>query len=460
MSDNLSRFFGLMNIQFWRRGNLRIFYIFIFLVLVNLPRLACAGQAMTLEQCLQTGLENNPLLKASKFKVDAAGQDIKAARADFLPALSSSYSLSHISSLSSEGPVQTDYVDQDIHAFNGKLTQILYAGSRIVNTYGKAKFLEQASQADMNLAKLELAYHIEATFYTLMKAKQDVIATKESVNRLSKSVKSAEAFFQKELVPYVDVLKARVDLADAENQLSIAKNNENRQIVALFAFMDLPMDSSMEFIDEEHKTILEKPTFESSMQYAMENRPDIKSLEYQFKAANKQSDIALGKYLPVVKLEGGYYDQKNAYATQDAAVFGTYNRDQENKYFLAGITVSWDLFDGGRAYYERESSDLNARKIIALIKDAQNTIATGIRKALYSLSEAEQRLTSSTDAVGAAKENYTAEENRLKAGISTITQLLDAQSRLIRAQINKSNATLDYQLAKSELKLMSGGQKK
>jgi len=73
------------------------------------------------------------------------------------------------------------------------------------------------------------------------------------------------------------------------------------------------------------------------------------------------------------------------------------------------------------------------------------------------MSEAKQRIASSKNALNAAKEYYKREENRLLAGISTIPSLLDAQARLIRAQGNKASAILDYQLAESELKLMTGG---
>ena len=416
----------------------------------------CAGQVMTLEQCLQAGIESNPSLQAARFKVEAAGSDINVARADFFPSLNSSYSASRISSISAKGATTTDYLNQDIHAFNVKMTQILYAGSRVVNNYEKAQIQEQVTRAEMEMAKLELAYNIETTFFKVLKAKQDVLTATESVNRLTESVKAAEAFFRKELVPRVDVLKARVDLADAENQLSIAKNNENRQRVALFSLMDLSSDPDIDFANTQRHKPQERPSFEVSFQSAMVKRPDLKSLEYQTKVADKQSAISLGKYLPVVRLDVGYYNQNNEYDQREQTINGLYTRDQENTYWQTGITLSWDLFDGGRAWFESEKNTLEGTKINALLRDAQNKIATGIRKALYSLEEAEQRMANSTGALAEAKENYKAEENRLKAGVSTITALLDAQSRLIRAQGNAANATLDYQLAQSELKFMTG----
>lgn len=436
---------------------MRILYKFV-LLLVLIADLAGAEQTMTLEQCLKTGLENNPSLKAARLMVESSGSDIKMARADFLPSISSSYSANTIFATEATGPTDQDYLDQDIHAFTVKLSQTLYAGSRIVNTYQRAKLMKEATRAELRLAELELAYNIEATFYKLMKAKADTLSASEAVSRLKESVKSAEAFLKKELVPYVDVLKARVDLADAEDQLSLAKNNENRQREALFALMDLPMDQSLTFTGGNYHIYKQKPTFEESFQFAIESRPDLKNLHYQMQAANKQKAIAAGKYLPVATFDIGYYTRNTDYTDRQETFSGSIDRDQENKYMMAGVTLSWNLFDGGRAYYENQKYSIEAQKFNALIIDARNTISTGIRKALYSMSEAEQRLASSANALIAANENYTSEVKRLNAGISTIQTLLEAQGRLVRTEANKTTAMLDYQLAQSELKLMTGGE--
>jgi outer membrane protein TolC len=175
-------------------------------------------------------------------------------------------------------------------------------------------------------------------------------------------------------------------------------------------------------------------------------------------AANKQKAIAAGKYLPVATFDIGYYTRNTDYTDRQETFSGSIDRDQENKYMMAGVTLSWNLFDGGRAYYENQKYSIEAQKFNALIIDARNTISTGIRKALYSMSEAEQRLASSANALIAANENYTSEVKRLNAGISTIQTLLEAQGRLVRTEANKTTAMLDYQLAQSELKLMTGGE--
>jgi len=432
------------------------FYIGLGLVLTFLGAasagLAWAGeQKMTLAQCLKTGMENNPSLKAAQFDVDISAQGIKQARADFLPSVSSSYSMTPIRSISikANGEPDTDYVDKDVRSFSIRLTQILYSGSRITNTYQRARISEQLAQTEKALAGMELAYRIETTFYKLMKAKQDVLTTQESVSRLTESVKSAEAFLKRELVPRVNVLQARVDLADAQDLYKIAQNDVNRQRVELFSLMNQRMDPAIAFSGRLNSLLATEPVFDDSLKYALDNRPDIKSLVHQFEIAEKDAQIAMGKYLPTVKFDVGYYDRNDEYEELE-------NYDKRNRYWSAGLTASWDLFDGGRAWYEKEKYNTQAKKITALIEDAKNEIATGIYNALYSMNEAKQRIKSSAEALTAANEYYDVEENRLKAGLSTIPSLLDAQDRLLRAQANETRATLDYQLAVSELKFYTG----
>ncbi len=407
-------------------------------------------QKMTLAQCLKTGMENNPSLEAAQFDVDISAQGIKQARADFLPSISSSYSMSPINSISAKGATDTDYVDKDVRSFSIRLTQILYSGSRITNTYQRARISKNLAKTEKALAAMELAYRIETTFYKLMKAKQDVLTTQESVSRLTESVKSAEAFLKRELVPWVNVLQARVDLADAQDLYKIAQNDVNRQRVELFSLMNQSLDPAIAFSGRLNSLLATEPVFDDSLKYALDNRPDIKSLVHQLEIAEKDAQIAMGKYLPTVKFDVGYYDRDDEYEQYGA------ERDQRNRYWSGGVTASWDLFDGGRAWYEKEKYNTQAKKISALIEDAKNEIATGIYNALYSMNEAKQRIKSSAEALTAANEYYDVEENRLKAGLSTIPSLLDAQDRLLRAQANETRATLDYQLAVSELKFYTG----
>jgi len=416
------------------------------------PGRGMAARTMSLDQCIEQGIKNNTTLQAARFDVQSAGHEIKAARADFFPSLSTGYAVNEIISESAIGQTDQDYLDQNIRRFNVKLSQILYSGQRIINTYDKARIRKKVIEAETLMDLLELEYKIETTFYRLLKAKQDMIAGTESVERLAESVKSARAFFKRELVPYVNVLQAQVDLADAEEKLGISTNDVNRERVALFSLMNQPDDADIIFSGDLAPVAPAVPEFTTTLGKALENRPDIESLGLQMEIARKEAAIALGKYLPSARLDAVYNDQKNDYDTDVSSS----DRDQHNKYWSVGVNVTWELFDGGRGWYEKKKFDTQVRRFKALINEAENTISTGIRQALLSMAEADQRMRGSLSALEAAKEYFALEENRLNAGISTIPDFLDSQDRLIRSQGNYAQAILDFRLAESELKLMVG----
>lgn len=422
----------------------------LLLGILHLLALPAAANQLTLEQCQTLARQNNPALQAARQAVESAGHDRRAVRADFLPSLSTSWSLNYIDSDKAVGPADADYLDQHIQAYNIRLTQILFAGFRLRNTYHRAGIAEELAQAQVDLEQLELAYRVEVTFYRLLKAKQDVIMVSEAVSRLTESVRAAEAFFAKELVPYMDVLQARVDLSDAREQLGMAQNNVNRERVALFALMNLPPEPALTFAGDLDIRPAAIPSLESSLQHALQHRPDILALHHQLEMVRKDVDINLGRYQPRVQVEAGYFNRDRKYDKFE-------RMDQRNQYWSAGVTVSWDLFDGGRGWYTAEKFNTQSQRIESLMEEARNTISTGIQRALFSMAEAQTRIQSTAEALIAAREYYTMQERSLLAGLSTIPALLEAQYRLVRAQGNQTRAGLDYQLARAELRLMEGG---
>ncbi len=427
------------------------------LILILLPHMAQAETTMSLDQCIALGMENNPKLQAARADITSAEYGIKSVRADFLPSLFSGVSISQLISRDSKGPSDSDYMDQVTSSCHVKLSQTLLSGFRIIGAYKRAKEYKQYIEAQAAMKRLELVYDIKSRFYILMKAKEDVVAQGESVSQLTESLNAARAFFEKELVPYVDVLQAQVDLSDAQDRLGIARNNVLRERALLFSLMNLSEDENIIFHSSSNAKYIEStPDFDDALSQALASRPDIKALSHQLNIARRDVKTSFGKYLPTVRLEGGYYDHKRNYDKLGKSFNRTYDRDQQNQYWSWGVNASWTFFDGGKAWYERRQHQTQAMKMQHLLDDAKRTIATGIKRALLAMGEAQQRMKTSRSSLDAAREYYEGEEKRLKAGISTIPALLTAHDRLTRARGNTTRARLDYQLACAQLELMLG----
>jgi outer membrane protein len=429
------------------------------ILMLIVPFSVMAGElhTLTLAQCLEYGYENNPTLKSADYQVAAAQDNKNAVRADFLPSLSTSYGFSRLDSLSAKGPTEQDYLNQYIRSFSVRASQMLFAGFRITHAHDKAKIDIERNRANRDLARLELTYNIQAVFFQLMKAREDVHIAKEAIDRLEKGVMSAEAYFDRQLISKAEVLTARLDLADAQQQASIAENEVHRKRIALFSLMNMPVTDNVRFLGDLDFFNGKYPKdFDSCWEIARKNRPDIESLEKQVAMLEKDMSMATGSYLPQVRLDIGYYDQDRNYDEMTASFAGPVDRDQRNRYWSAGVTASWELFDGGRAWYQRGKSLNQVYQVKEQIKEVQLFIREGIQKALFSITESRDRALAADIAVMAAGETYDMEKRRLEAGLTTVPAFLDAQFRLVRAQGNLTRARLDYLLGRAELDFMMG----
>ncbi|MBF0203701.1 MAG: TolC family protein [Desulfamplus sp.] len=407
-------------------------------------------RVFSLNDCLKLGMENNPKLKSANLMVDAAQEDLNAAKADFLPSVSAGANYNNLNSISASGPTDADYIDQQNTNYNIGVSQFLYAGNRIVNSRDKAIERKKMLMEDKTSAQALLAYQIKATYFELMKAKQDVGIAEDTVTRLEADSRATRAFYEKEMTSYAQVLQTEVDLADVRQKLSIAKNTVERKKSDLFVLMNQPFNPNISFLgglDYYPKGF--KTTQAECLEKAIANRPDLKSLEHQMVMSEKDEAIAEGQYHPVVKLNAGYYNQDKDYDNYDAS-------NQENTYWSAGVNVSWSLFDGGRAWYQKQRSRIDMKRIKEQVKEIKSRLEAGIVTSLLSLSEAEQRIKDTAESVNASKEYYDMENKRFQAGIATVSSILDAQVRVTRAHGNYNQALMDYQLARAELDFWTG----
>lgn len=409
-------------------------------------------RVLTLKDCLDLVLTRNPTLKASEYMLASAQQDLKAAQADFLPTLSASSSYTQLRSLYASGSEDFDYLGQLKFNAAVALSQTLYAGRRIVNARDKS--FERTRMVEMERANIasQLAYQVKVTFFQLMKAGEDVTVAVDTVTRLRADAAAAEAFYEKELAPYAQVLQARVDLADARQKMSIAENTVDRKRSELFALINEPFNREVTFKGRlNYYQMTFDLTARQCFDAAIQNRSDLKSLDHQLKMLEKDAAIAMARYHPVVKLDVGAYDQDRDYDQDNA--YGQ-SRDQHNTYWSAGINVSWNLFDGGRGWHEKKKYLIEMKRIKEQYREIESYLETEILTSLFSLSEAKQRITTTSEGMAAADEYYERESKRFQAGIATIASVLDAQVRVTRARGSYAQALLDYQLARANLDFM------
>ena len=170
---------------------------------------------------------------------------------------------------------------------------------------------------------------------------------------------------------------------------------------------------------------------------ARQKRPDLKAAEAQVKAAQSSIDTARASGLPTLSLGAGpsWADTGNQTTHGDAI----------------GLTLTLPLFSGFETTYKVRSAQAKA-DVASAQRDAINQqIALDVWSAYQSLSSATQTFRTSTDLLASAEQSERVALGRYKAGVGNILDVLNAQSALATARLQRIQALLDWHVSRAAL---------
>ncbi|MDA3790764.1 MAG: TolC family protein [Desulfobacula sp.] len=431
----------------------KIIIIFMFFCIIASHTIAQAAQVFSMEESVEYALENSPVLQGLQIAVKQTDEDIKSARGYFLPSIAASYSLNSISSIYSKGPSDSDYIDQNIGVASVRLTQVLFSGFEYVNRYKKAKLGKEYQKAQVDVKKLDLINNVRSTFLELLKNRYDISIISQGITRLESDLAAAKALSSKKLVPYSQVLQAEADLEFARQRLWETRTSVFRYIERMNLLLGMPHKKTITNPVEYNGTFEQEEIdftmgVDQCFDLAMKNRIEPKLLELEIKMARKDISISMGKYYPKMSFIAGLIDTDSAYGEPGILSTGqAYNRDQQNQYWEAGVFIRWDIFDGGSNYYQARKNHLQVQKLENDLNQVAMEITEDVLVAHKLFHETQKKLGSSKKAISAARESYIREQKRFNAKLTTISNVLSAQTQLVKSESLLSQALLDYKLS-------------
>jgi outer membrane protein len=125
--------------------------------------------------------------------------------------------------------------------------------------------------------------------------------------------------------------------------------------------------------------------------------------------------------------------------------------DRWNTSWDLGVTVSWPLFDGGKARADRAANLAQAQALTHRLEDFDAGVAFDVRQRLLDLESGRAALAANAEAVAAATEARRVVEERFRAGVATGTDVLDAQLALIEAELERTRLTAAIRLSEADL---------
>lgn len=384
-------------------------------------------------------------MKAKEEKISESEYAKEEAKAGFLPTFSTSYSYTYMGNVPTIEALgyNLKMSDSNIYQWKTTVTQPIFTGYALISAYELAKLGIDQSKIALELEKLDLALKVKEAYFNILKADKAVGVAKSAVGSLESHLAVAKNFYDVGMIPVNDLLKAEVELANAQHNLIQAQNASRLARVSFNVLLSKSIDDPFEIED-----ILifnpENPDYDVCVGKALKARPEIKALDITDAQIDQQISLAKSKYYPQAAFNYNYIK-----AGDTPNVSGS-NFQLSNQWQTI-LGLSWTFWDWDKTRNSVNQAESKKRQLSQTRKTLEDGIKLELKKAILDLQEAEEKIPTAKKAVDQAEENLRVSEERYKAQVTTSTEVLDAQTLLSQARMNYYNSLYDHNLARAGL---------
>jgi outer membrane protein TolC len=300
------------------------------------------------------------------------------------------------------------------------------------------------AQAEQQRAEVQqqVRFEVIRAYYGVLVAEARRGVAEEAVATAEADSKRIRDLYETGVVVQSDLLAAQVQAAEFHQQLIQAAGDVTTAYAGLNTAMGLPVETDHRITGElSGRTYAAEPQ-EALLQQALAHRPDQARAELAVSSAAEEVRKSRGQYLPRVDLFGSYGGSGDSLPADSSD-------------WTLGATLSVDLFERGRPARVGQAT---AGETLA--RAERDRTADRIR---FEVVQARQQLESSRDRLGVAASvvDQAAEalrivQDRYQEGLTTITEVLRAETTVVRARMNLLAARYDHYVGYAALLLATG----
>ncbi|MFT4204043.1 MAG: TolC family protein [Chitinophagaceae bacterium] len=311
----------------------------------------------------------------------------------------------------------------------------VFNGSASQNRIAKAKLEEQIAQLDFQKDKEDIQFLLLAKYLDLFALHNQENVYQQNITLADKRLSNIGKLIEQGMLTHNDRVRSELQLTDFKQKLDEVRNNITIVNHDLNTVLGLPQETIIEADTLLYSKSLKTEDADKYSEGFAARIPELKIADVKNQLAEKQVNIAKAIRLPSVSLYAGdMLSRPFLYSLPPVDIY--------MHLFQVGLRASYDigsLYKSKKviqqAKMQEELSHKNAEWL------AQKT-EMDIHAAYVKLQDAQQKYASQQESYRLAQDNYRVVEQKYLNKFVTITDMLDASTSLLAAQINMNNARI------------------
>ncbi len=418
--------------------------LLVLLLAPGSPAPAQEEARLTLDQAVALALEHNyQVLRARERLARQAGQ-IQEVKSQIYPQIGVEGGYRRTYDESSLDSGFSQLVSPQVtnnYAAKTTLRQLVFSWGKVSSAVEIAEASLQQAREDQGSAERDVKLQAHGAFYELLLSQRLVEVAEERLAQRERVLDVARKRFEAGVVNEFEVIRARVDVANARTPVIQSLNRVRQAKARLNNLLARDQAAPVEAEGELEHVPLAQLTLEQVVARAVAQRPELAALRVGREIAEKSLTIARAEDKPEVNLAAEY-----GFATEE---FEHLNPDRER--WAAGVTLNFPLFDGWRTRGLVAQARSQVRDADLAVAQLREAIHLEAKVALDDLREAEEIIRASSLNIEQAEKALELAETSYRYGVAIILDVSDAQLALTVARLDHATALHNYMLAKARV---------
>lgn len=394
----------------------------------------------TLRNCIDYALEHNITIRRNRINVESTQEDVKTAKADFLPSLNGNISQRIVNRPNSASGtiISGDNIttSESKTSYNGSYgidaNWTVYNGSKRVNTLKQQQLNSRIAELTVDESENSIEENITQLYVQILYSAEAVKVNESTLEVSRKEFERGQELFNAGSIASSDLAQLEAQVSNDNYQLVTSQTTLQNYKLQLKQLLELDGDFEMDlFLPplDDSSVLIPLPTKDDVYQTALNLRPEIESSKLNIEASDINIKISRAGYIPSLSLSAGI-GTTNANGND----FSFSEQVKQNWNNSIGLTLSIPIFDKrqtknavNKAKLQRQTSELD-------LMDNQKTLYKTIESLWLSANSAQQQYVAATQKLKSTQASYALVSEQFNLGMKNTVELLTEKNNLLSAQ--------------------------
>ena len=394
----------------------------------------------TLRNCIDYALEHNITIRRNRINVESTQEDVKTAKADFLPSLSGNISQRIVNRPNSASGtiISGDNIttSESKTSYNGSYgidaSWTVYNGSKRVNTLKQQQLNSRIAELTVDESENSIEENITQLYVQILYSAEAVKVNESTLEVSRKEFERGQELFNAGSIASSDLAQLEAQVSNDNYQLVTSQTPLQNYKLQLKQLLELDGDFEMDlFLPplDDSSVLIPLPTKDDVYQTALNLRPEIESSKLNIEASDMNIKISRAGYIPSLSLSAGI-GTTNANGND----FSFSEQVKQNWNNSIGLTLSIPIFDKrqtksavNKAKLQRQTSELD-------LMDNQKTLYKTIESLWLSANSSQQQYVAATQKLKSTQASYALVSEQFNLGMKNTVELLTEKNNLLSAQ--------------------------